>query len=48
VLPNGFLSSDGTPSSVTFIGRTFGETDLLTLAAAYQRATDYHLQRPPL
>jgi Asp-tRNA(Asn)/Glu-tRNA(Gln) amidotransferase A subunit family amidase len=47
VLPNGFRTSDGTPTSITFIGRPFGETDLLAVAHSYQQATDYHLQRPP-
>jgi len=48
VLPNGFSSGAGTPTSITFVGRLFGETDLLALAHAYQRATDFHLRRPPL
>jgi len=47
VMPNGFRS-DGTPTSITFTGRLFGETELLALGAAYQRATDYHSRRPPL
>jgi len=48
VLPNGFRTSDGTPTSITFMGRLYGETDLLSLAWAYQQATDFHLKRPPL
>ncbi len=48
VLPNGFRESDGTPTSITFTGRPFGETELLALADAYQRATGFHLRRPPL
>jgi Asp-tRNA(Asn)/Glu-tRNA(Gln) amidotransferase A subunit family amidase len=48
VLPNGFRSADGTPTSITFTGRLHGETDLLALAAAYQQATGFHLKRPPL
>ncbi len=47
VLPNGFRSEDGTPTSITFVGRLFGETELLGLAHAYQRATGIHLKRPP-
>jgi Asp-tRNA(Asn)/Glu-tRNA(Gln) amidotransferase A subunit family amidase len=47
VMPNGFRS-DGTPTSITFTGKLFGETELLALGAAYQRATDHHLKRPPL
>ena len=47
VVPNGFRS-DGTPTSITFTGRLFGETELLAMALAYQRATDFHLRRPPM
>lgn len=47
VLPNGFRASDGTPTSLTFIGRLYGETDLLAVAHAYQQATGFHLRRPP-
>ena len=45
-LPNGFTSA-GTPTAITFTGSLFGETDLLTLAQAYQEATGYHRRRPP-
>jgi len=48
VLPNGFRASDGTPTSITFTGRLFGESELLAVARAYQDATDFHLQRPAL
>ncbi|UCF67455.1 MAG: amidase [Acidobacteriota bacterium] len=48
VLPNGFRSVDGTPTSITFTGRLNGESELLALAHAYQQATDFHLQRPEL
>jgi Asp-tRNA(Asn)/Glu-tRNA(Gln) amidotransferase A subunit family amidase len=48
VVPNGFRSSDGTPTSITFMGRLFGEEALLAVALAYQQATDFHLARPPL
>jgi len=50
-LPNGFnKSKDGieTPTAVTFTGRLYGETDLLTVAHAYQQATGFHLKRPPM
>jgi Asp-tRNA(Asn)/Glu-tRNA(Gln) amidotransferase A subunit family amidase len=46
VLPNGF-SSDGAPTSVTFNGRLFGESEVLALARAYQQATGHHLRHPP-
>lgn len=48
VVPNGFRASDGTPTSITFVGRPFGETELLSVARAYQEATDFHLRRPAL
>lgn len=48
VVPNGFHLSDGTPTSVTFTGRLFGEADLLAVADLYQRATDFHVRRPRL
>jgi len=48
VLPNGHRSHDGTPTSITFVGRLFGETNLLSVAAAWQKETGYHLKRPPL
>ena len=49
VLPNGFEQRDGVdvPTSLTFTGRLFGEASLLAVAEAYQRATDFHLRRPP-
>jgi Asp-tRNA(Asn)/Glu-tRNA(Gln) amidotransferase A subunit family amidase len=46
-LPNGF-AANGTPTSITFFGRPFGETEVLTLAKAYQDSTDYHLKHPVL
>jgi Asp-tRNA(Asn)/Glu-tRNA(Gln) amidotransferase A subunit family amidase len=46
-LPNGF-TPDGTPSSITFYARPYGEAALLTLAKAYQDATGFHLSQPPL
>ncbi len=48
VLPNGFRAADGTPTSITFTGRLFGEGELLAVANAYQQATAYHTRRPPL
>jgi Asp-tRNA(Asn)/Glu-tRNA(Gln) amidotransferase A subunit family amidase len=44
-MPNGF--KDGTPTAITFTGKLFGETDLLTLAKAFQDATGHHKKRPP-
>lgn len=48
VLPNGFRAGDGTPTSITFGGRLYGESEVLAVANAYQQATDFHLKRPPL
>jgi Asp-tRNA(Asn)/Glu-tRNA(Gln) amidotransferase A subunit family amidase len=45
VVPNGFRS-DGTPTSVTFNGRLFGEPQILALARAYQEATGFHRRQP--
>ena len=46
-IPNGF-DKNGMPVGVSFTGRLFGETELLTFAHAYQKATDYHLRHPEL
>jgi Asp-tRNA(Asn)/Glu-tRNA(Gln) amidotransferase A subunit family amidase len=48
VLPNGFREGDGTPTSITLVGRLFGEEKLLLLARAVQEATEFHRRRPPL
>lgn len=45
VLPNGF-TKEGTPTSITFVGRLFDEGTLLAVAKAYQDATGFHLKRP--
>jgi Asp-tRNA(Asn)/Glu-tRNA(Gln) amidotransferase A subunit family amidase len=47
VLPNGF-KKDGTPGSLSFVGRLFGEGELLAAAKAYQDATGFHLKHPAL
>lgn len=47
VLPNGF-DAKGSPTSITFMGRLFGEATLLAVAKGYQDATDFHLKHPPL
>lgn len=50
VLPNGFRTVGGVevPDSITFTGRLYGETELLAVAHAYQRATGFHLRRPAM
>ncbi|MCL6566664.1 MAG: amidase [Acidobacteriia bacterium] len=45
-IPCGFV--EGLPVGVQLIGRWWGEAELLQIAHAYQRATEFHLQRPPL
>jgi Asp-tRNA(Asn)/Glu-tRNA(Gln) amidotransferase A subunit family amidase len=47
VIPNGVTES-GKPSSLTFIGGLYRETDTLAVAQLYQAATDFHLRKPPL
>ena len=43
-VPCGFV--DGLPIGVAFVGRAAGEPTVLRAAAAFQRATDWHEQRP--
>jgi Asp-tRNA(Asn)/Glu-tRNA(Gln) amidotransferase A subunit family amidase len=45
-LPNGFLPN-GLPSGITFIGKHFGEANLLAFAKAYQVHTGFQLKHPP-
>jgi len=47
VVPNGFTKA-GTPTSICFIGKLFGEAELLALAKKYQDATDHHRRHPTL
>ncbi len=47
VLPNGFRK-EGRPTSITFMGKLFGEGKLLQVAKIYQEATDFHLKHPKL
>ncbi len=47
VLPNGF-NPEGSPTSISFIGRIFDEGIVLAVAQAYQEATDWHRQYPDL
>ena len=44
-VPSGF-QEDGTPVSISFIGKLFGEAELLAVAKSYQDATGFHLQHP--
>ena len=47
VVPNGF-SKAGTPTSICFIGKLFGEAELLAVAKKYQDATEHHRKHPSL
>jgi len=47
VVPSGF-NDDGTPVSVVFIGQLWADAEMLRVAKAWQDATDFHTQRPPL
>jgi Asp-tRNA(Asn)/Glu-tRNA(Gln) amidotransferase A subunit family amidase len=46
-VPNGFAEA-GTPGSMTFFARPFGEAELLAVAKAYQDASGFHLKHPTL
>jgi Asp-tRNA(Asn)/Glu-tRNA(Gln) amidotransferase A subunit family amidase len=47
VVPNGF-NTDGSPTSISFIGRLFDEATLLAVAKQYQDTTIFHRKHPPL
>jgi hypothetical protein len=47
VVPHGF-NEKGLPTSLTFVGRVFGEATMLAAALAFQQATDFHLKHPKL
>jgi aspartyl-tRNA(Asn)/glutamyl-tRNA(Gln) amidotransferase subunit A len=42
------LSDEGLPLSVQFAGRYFQDATVLRVAAAYERATEWHKRRPPI
>ncbi|MBX3174239.1 MAG: amidase [Gemmatimonadaceae bacterium] len=48
ILPHGFRETDGTPVSITFLGKLFGEEAMLRVAQAYQQASGHHLKHPSL
>lgn len=47
VLPNGFTENEQ-PTSITFVGDLFDEATVLSVAKAYQEATEHHKKHPPL
>ncbi len=44
-VPNGWRD-DGTPVSISFVGKLFGEADLLAVGKAFQDATGFHRKHP--
>ena len=46
-VPNGF-DEDGKPTGILFVGKLYGEGDLMTLANTYQDAHDFHLAHPDI
>jgi aspartyl-tRNA(Asn)/glutamyl-tRNA(Gln) amidotransferase subunit A len=46
-LPNGF-GRKGLPLGMQIVGRPFGETTILRVGHAYERATEWHRRRPQL
>jgi Asp-tRNA(Asn)/Glu-tRNA(Gln) amidotransferase A subunit family amidase len=46
-VPHGF-NEKGQPTSLTFVGRVFGEAPMLAAAHAFQQATEWHLAHPKL
>jgi len=47
VVPNGF-NDKGSPTSISFIGKLYGEAPAVALARAYQEATEWENMIPPL
>ncbi len=46
VVPNGF-NTKGSPTSITFLGNLFDEATILSVADAYQKATEWDEKFPP-
>jgi aspartyl-tRNA(Asn)/glutamyl-tRNA(Gln) amidotransferase subunit A len=44
----GGLSAEGIPIGLQLVGRTGGDTDLLSMAHAYEQATPWHTMHPPI
>jgi Asp-tRNA(Asn)/Glu-tRNA(Gln) amidotransferase A subunit family amidase len=41
------IGGPGTPTSLTFVGQLYRDSELLALARAFQRTTNFHLNHPP-
>ena len=50
VFPHGFTDRNGRPApgSITMTGQLYGESTLIAVASAFQRAVGDHLKRPPI
>ncbi len=46
-VPNGF-DADGRPTGILFVGKLYGEAEMMTAARVYQDASDFHRLQPPL
>lgn len=46
-IPNGF-GPNNLPTGIQFTGKAWSEARLLSIAHAYQQATDWHTRRPTL
>lgn len=47
VIPNGFTNQNR-PTTITFIGKLFGEAELLAFVKEYQDKTDFHKKHPSI
>jgi Asp-tRNA(Asn)/Glu-tRNA(Gln) amidotransferase A subunit family amidase len=47
VVPNGF-NKEGSPTSISFLGKLYGEAALVAFAKAYQDASEWDEKTPPL
>ncbi len=47
VMPNGF-NNEGNPTSISFLGKLFGEAELVELGRAYQEASEWDEKQPEL
>src|SRR5262249_31939294 len=45
-VPTG-LGENGLPTGISFTGRAWSESRLLSIATKFQQATDWHTTRPP-
>jgi Asp-tRNA(Asn)/Glu-tRNA(Gln) amidotransferase A subunit family amidase len=47
-VPTGFNPQNNLPTSITFLGKLYGEANLIAVAKAYQQATTHEDIHPPL